>query len=508
MRLQNSRPSEFLNLLKENRIMFFRIALMGIYHESNTFVPQATTITDFRNGKYLTGEVIRKEYQTAHNEIAGMLEVMDREGMEIVPILYASATPGGSISATTYNGLLKNMMDELEKVLPVDACLVIPHGAGVSEEFPDMDGHWLSTLRKRVGDSIPIFGTLDLHANVSPLMVSSTNALVAYKQNPHVDMRQRGVDAANLLVDYLKGNTNPVQVLVQVPLAISIEQQLTANEPCKSLYLYADELSRDPEILSISIQHGFPYADVKEMGTSIIVVANGNREKALEIAKKLESYILQRRDSFVGIKNDIQTSLNLIDTSEKPVLLLDMGDNVGGGGPANNCCILEAFEECKKYKYFVCIYDPEAVRMAGNHQAGESFKLIMIGTDKDGIRTYRLNVKLLRVTNGEFQESNPRHGGQINYNMGKTAVVATEEGSVIMLTSTRVMPFSLQQLISQGIDPSSFDAIVAKGVNAPIAAYAPVCPTIIQVNTPGVTQADMTLFKYEHRSKPLFPFEK
>ena len=488
--------------------MPFKVALIGIYHESNTFVPQATVTADFRNGHYLTGDAIRKEYQTAHNEIGGMIEVLDREGIEVLPVFYASATPGGTISATTYNELLNTMMADLEKVLPVDACLVIPHGAGVSEEFPDMDGHWLSLVRNKLGDSIPIFGTLDLHANVSPLMVSSTNALVAYKENPHVDMRQRGVEAANLLVQHLKGATNPVQVLVQVPLAISIEQQFTGNEPCKSLYKYADELCRDPEILSLSILHGFPYADVVEMGTSIIVVSNGNREKALETAKKLEKYILDRRESFVGHKNDVPSSLNRIESSKKPVLLLDMGDNVGGGGPANNCCLLEAFEETKKHKYFVCIYDPDAVQIAGNHQHGETFELKIVGTGKDGVKTYRLKVKLLRITNGEFQEKNPRHGGQINFKMGRTAVVTTEQGSVIMLTSLRVMPFSLQQLISHGIQPSDFDAIVAKGVNAPIAAYAPVCPTIIQVNTPGVTQADMTLFHYYNRRKPLFPFEK
>ena len=92
--------------------------------------------------------------------------------------------------------------------------------------------------------------------------------------------------------------------------------------------------------------------------------------------------------------------------------------------------------------------------------------------------------------------------------MGRTAVVSTPRGSVLMLTSRRVMPFSLQQLISHGIDPVEFDAIVAKGVNAPIAAYAPVCPTLIQVDTPGVTQADMTRFAYLHRRRPLFPFER
>lgn len=488
--------------------MSLRVALLGIYHESNTFVPQATITTDFENGHYLTGEAIRNEYQHAHHEIGGMIEVMDREGIEVIPVLFAEATPGGFLSATTYEGILNNMLERLEKVLPIDACLVVPHGAGVSEKYPDMDGHWLSLVRQKLGDSIPMIGTLDLHANVSELMVSSTNALVAYKKNPHVDMRQRGIEAANLLVKLLKGETKPVQVLVQVPLAISIEQQLTVNEPCKSLYAFADELSSDPEILSISIQHGFPYADVHEMGTSIIVVANGNKEKALATAKAIEKYILDRRDSFVGHKNDIPASLDLINKSEKPVLLLDMGDNVGGGGPANNCCILDAFEKSKQYKYFVCIYDPEAVKNAEGHKPGEFFELIIVGTGENEIKSYRVNVKLLGVTNGEFTESNPRHGGQINFKMGKTVTVETAEGSVIMLTSLRVMPFSLQQLISQGVNPSDFDAIVAKGVNAPIAAYAPVCPTIIQVNTPGVTQADMTLFKYENRRKPLFPFER
>ena len=487
--------------------MSFRVALLGIYHESNTFVITPTVLDDFRNGKYLKGESIRKEYQNAHNEIAGMLEVLDKEGIEAIPLLFASATPGGTITAETYNFILNETIELLEKVLPVDACLVIPHGAGVSEEFPDMDGHWLSKVREVVGDTIPIIGTLDLHANVSQLMVSSTNALVAYKQNPHVDMRQRGVESAKLLVNLLNGITKPVQALVQVPLAISIEQQLTANEPCISLYAYANQLSAEPGILALSIQHGFPYADVHEMGTSIIVVADGDYEKALSVAKKLEAYILVHKSSFVGKKNDIPSALNLINDSAKPVCLLDMGDNVGGGGPANNSCILEAFEESKKYKFFVCMYDPQAVIDASSHQQGEQFELTVIGTGKDGLKTLKLNVKLLKISDGTFQESNPRHGGQINFRMGKTVVVSTKEGGVIMLTSLRVMPFSLQQLISQGVVPSEFDAIVAKGVNAPIAAYAPVCPTIIQVNTPGVTQADMTLFDYQQRRKPLFPFE-
>lgn len=487
--------------------MALRVALMGIYHESNTFVPQATTVADFQAGKYLTGQAIRDEYQRAHHEIGGMLEVMDREGIEVLPVLYASATPGGTISAETDQWLMNSLFDGLERVLPVDGCLVVPHGAAVSEEHLDLDGYWLSEVRKRVGESTPIVGTLDLHANVSQRMVTATTALVTYRENPHLDMRQRGIEAAHLLVGCLRREIDPVQVLVQAPLAISIEQQLTGVEPCRALSACADRWREDPAILSVSIQLGFPYADVEEMGASVIVVANGDRAKALAAARGLEGYLLDHRESFVGEKTGIEAALRQIDSAQKPVLLLDMGDNVGGGGPANNLALLLALEESGTYPYFVCVCDPEAVRTAESHQPGETFELTIAGTVGDEPATCRIEVALLRLTDGEFEEGHPRHGGEIRFQMGRTAVVSTARGSVVMLTSRRVMPFSLQQLISHGIDPANFQAIVAKGVNAPIAAYAPVCPTLIQVDTPGVTQADMTRFAYQHRRRPLFPFE-
>lgn len=484
-----------------------KVGLVGLYHESNTFVPQPTTIENFRKGRYLKGNDIINEYKDAHHEIGGMIEVLQQEDIEIIPLLYAEATPSGTITAEAYESLLKDLMEEVDKVLPVDAFMVAPHGAGVSENFPDMDGHWLKLLRDKVGTEIPIVGTLDLHANVSPLMVSSTDALVSYRQNPHVDQRERGKDAARLLVKQLRKEIKLVQVLVQVPVAISIEQQLTADEPCKSLYQYAQSLSEQEGIVSLSIQLGFPYADVEEMGTSIIVVSDSNRDLALATGEKLKNYIIEHKESFVGKKNDIPSSLAKVKESKKPVLLLDMGDNIGGGSPGNNICLLEALEQEKELGYFVCIYDPQAVLTAEKHNVGETFNLSIEGTDENGTKVFPVEVTLLGVNDGNFKEQSPRHGGQVNYKMGKTAIVSSREGSIIMLTSLRTPPFSLQQLLSFGIDPSLFDAIVAKGVNAPIAAYAPVCPTIIQVNTPGVTQADMTMFTFNNRRKPIFPFE-
>ena len=484
-----------------------RVAIAGLYHESNTFVPQPTTITNFKKGRYLKGKDIINEYKNAHHEIGGMIEILHQEDIEIIPLLYAEATPGGTITAETYGALLEDLMEEVDRILPVDAFLVAPHGAGVSENFPDMDGHWLSRLRDRLGPGIPIAGTLDLHANVSPLMVSSTDALVSYKQNPHVDQREIGKESARLLIRQLRKEIELEQVLVQVPVAISIEQQLTADEPCKSLYQYAQSLSEQEGILSLSIQLGFPYADVSEMGTSIIVVSNNNRDLALATGEKLKKYIIEHKESFVGKKIDVPSSLMKVKESKKPALLLDMGDNIGGGSPGNNICLLEALEQQKEFAYFVCIYDPQAVSDAEKYNNRETFTLSVEGINENGNKPFPVEVTLLGINDGNFKESRPRHGGQVNYKMGKTAIVSPREGSIIMLTSLRTPPFSLQQLLSFGIDPGLFDIIVAKGVNAPIAAYAPVCPTIIQVNTPGVTQADMTMFTFSNRRKPIFPFE-
>jgi microcystin degradation protein MlrC len=92
--------------------------------------------------------------------------------------------------------------------------------------------------------------------------------------------------------------------------------------------------------------------------------------------------------------------------------------------------------------------------------------------------------------------------------MGPTAILQTDTGLTIQVTTHRTMPFTINQVTSCRLDPRSFAILVAKGVQAPVAAYKPVCPTIIRVNTPGSTTADMISLRYEHRRKPLYPFEE
>ena len=186
-----------------------------------------------------------------------------------------------------------------------------------------------------------------------------------------------------------------------------------------------------------------------------------------------------------------------------------MGDNVGGGSPADGTVLAHALHVQRAGPSFVCLFDPQSTRQAIDAGANVRITLRMGGkTDMLHGAPLEAAITVKSLHDGHFTEPAARHGGRSQFDMGPTAIVGTDSGLTIMLTSQRVFPASLVQLTSCGLDPSTFRIIVAKGVHAPVGAYGQVCRTMIRVNTPGVTTADMTTLDYRHRHRPLFPFER
>jgi microcystin degradation protein MlrC len=484
-----------------------RVGILAIQHESNTFCPTPTTMKDFEQGALLTGPAIREKYGYSHHEIAGFFLGLGESDIQAVPIFVAWAMPGGIVEGRTLEKLLSQMLDELKAVGDLDGLLVAPHGAGVAENALDMDGAWLREVRSRVGPKMPIIGTLDLHANLTEPMLRATDALVAYRTNPHLDQRERGLEAARLMARVLRGDIHPTQAAAFPPLAISIEQQDSSTSPCRDCFEALNDMRADRRVLSASLILGFPYADVREMGTSVLVVTDDDPDLARSLADGFADHLIARRQLFDGQKTTVDAALAQIGKARGPVCLLDMGDNVGGGAPGDGTLLLEALIGAGVGKAFACLCDPASVEQA--IKAGIGAKIdVQLGGKSDGHgQPLAVKARVRGLYDGHFRESQPRHGGRTDYDMGATAVLELAGGQTVMLTSRRVAPFSLGQLTSCGVDPASFQAIVAKGVHAPVAAYAPVCPTLIRVDTPGVTSADMRRLQYRHRRKPLFPFE-
>ena len=217
-----------------------RVGIISFQQESNTFLSQPTTLADFKRDILVTRQEVRREYSNAHHEVGGFFEGLEENRIHSIPLLSAWTVPGGAITDECYRTILSMIQTQLMSAGDLDGLLVAPHGAAVSEVHRDMDGHWLSVLRQQVGPNVPIVCTLDLHANVSQRMIDSVNATIAYRTNPHLDQRQRGIEAANLLARTLRKEIRPTQAAAFPPISINIERQLTAQAPCSELLAFAD----------------------------------------------------------------------------------------------------------------------------------------------------------------------------------------------------------------------------------------------------------------------------
>ena len=488
--------------------MIARVGIIAIQQECNTRLDAPTTLEHFRNDTLLTGEQIRPAFEQGHHEIAGFFHGLQQNKLVAVPLLAALATPAGIIEDDAANHLLTLMRQQLESAGQLQGLLVAPHGAAVSHSHQDFDGHWLDQLRHMVGPNIPIVATVDPHANVSPAMVRACNAIIAYRTNPHLDQHRTGVTGADLLARTLRGEVQPTMAHCAPPVTISIDRQQTDAHPCTILYHLADRILDEPDVLSNSVILGFPYADVPDMGSSFIVVADNNAATAQQHARDLAQVLIDHRHEFRCQLPDVDQAIDLLKQSNERTCLLDVGDNVGGGSPGDGTVLLHALASAGISSVFVCIADPQAAQAARNAGPGVTLQLPIGGrTDTRHGQPFNRSVTVKSLHDQPFHEHRPRHGGRQRYEIGPSAVVVTPEGITLLLTSRRVPPFSLEMIRSCDLEPASFRVLVAKGVNAPIAAYAEVCDRFIRVNTPGVTCADPTKLTWQHRRRPLYPFE-
>jgi microcystin degradation protein MlrC len=485
-----------------------RVGIIALLQESNTFLPERTSLRHFEDEVLVTGEAVRGRFRGSHHEVGGFFAGLEEAQVDAVPIFAARALPYGEITSAAWQQLMQLMFDALKEAGECDGILAAVHGATVSEDELDADGYWLERLREYLGPAIPIIGTLDPHANLSPRMVKACNALIAYRTNPHVDQFACGHNAASLMVRTLRNEVRPTQAAVLTPVVINIEQQNTSTPPCRQLFEHADRMLARKDTLSNSVLLGFPYADVAEMGASTLVVTDNTPALAQEIATEMAELLWANRQQFLPKLVSIEDAITMASELQGPVCLLDMGDNVGGGGPGDSTWLAHVLHERNIHRSLVCLCDPSGVKRCEEVGTGGALR-IAVGGCSGPLHGEPLEAQftILGLYDGRFRESEPRHGGYSSFDQGRTAVIRTDGDLTVLLTSRRMAPFSLAQITSCELNPPSFKLVVAKGVIAPIAAYRSVCAHFIRVNTPGVTTADLSLLSYRRRRVPLYPFE-
>lgn len=486
-----------------------RIGLIALLHESNTFAAESTSLDSFRRDILVSGNDVLETFQAAHHEVGGFISGLRNQNATPVGIFAGRALPSGTICADTHNLLVRQMLENLHEAGPLDGILVAPHGATVSQNYPDADGMWLSRLREVVGPEMPIIGTLDPHANLSPAMVAATDALLAYQTNPHIDQFDRGQQAARLMVETVAGRIAPKQAAAFPPLAFCIERQCSSESPARELLAQFESTRLARSLLDVSLFYGFPYADVAEMGAAVLCISDGDEELARHSSGDLANLLWERRVETIGRYCDVTSAIDQALNMEGPVCLLDMGDNIGAGSAADGTWIAHALMARNVSRAFVALCDAAAVARAFEVGGGSSLQLTIGGarSEFDG-QPLQGEFYVQSLHPGKFSESEARHGGKTEFEMGPTAIVRSASGLTIQVTTHRTAPWSIGQLTHCDLDPTKFQIIVAKGVNAPIAAYQEICSHFIRVDTPGTTTANMEHLAFENRRHPMYPFER
>ncbi|MCD9023834.1 M81 family metallopeptidase [Cohnella silvisoli] len=480
----------------------YKIAVAGIFHETNTFAPGLTGEAAFREEWIVGYEAFAKEYSGTRTTMGGLLEVSKVHGAKLLPGFYTAALPSGIVASPLDNRLIETMLESIDT--NADGLVLIMHGAMVSENYPDFEGECLRRLRGRFGSDFPIVLTIDLHANISEQMAALSDVIVIYDTYPHIDMYERGVEAYELLVRMLRGEIRPCQAYVHTGMLLVPQVMITDEGSMKVLRDRAVEMEKNDKVLNVSVAGGFPYSDVQDAGMSFVVTTDGDSVLAKQYAAELKSLAIERRETFnVAYWSPSEAIEQALSEPEGPVILVEGSDNVGGGAPADATHLLEHLLDLPE-RALIVIRDPEAVKIASAIGIGGDFTSL-VGGKSDTLhgKPVHIHGKVRLLFDGFYHNIGPFRAGQ-SADMGITAVV--ESGNLtIVLTEKRMAPWDLGHIRYAGLWPTDFKIIVVKSAVAWQTAFGTFAKRVLNIDTPGCCSANLQHFQYEHAKGLIAP---
>src|SRR5205085_8856878 len=395
---------------------------------------------------------------------------------------------------------------------PIDGALLHLHGAMVSERYEDAEGEFLGRLRQRLGPEAPIVVTLDLHANVTRRMADNANALIAYRTYPHIDYYERAWQGAELLERAMRGEIRPRTVIARRPMIYGLDHGRTQRGPMAELIDRGEALEASGEALVVSICAGFSRANIRDVGPSVTVTADGNSERAQAIAEEFMDYAWETRD-FTTVKLvSVAEAVALARrgrAGDKPLVVADYTDNPGGGGYGDATAFLKGLVEGGVEPVaFHAICDPEAV--AQGMRAGIGMQTtIAIGGKTDsrmGGGPLLLTGEVTHLSNGKFIAYGPMGGG-VERDYGPSMVFRVG-GIDIICISNNGQAVDLAQFTSLGIDPTRYTTVCVKSMQHFRAAFEPIAREVILVDTGALCSEHYTPELFDKVRRPVWPLDE
>jgi microcystin degradation protein MlrC len=489
-----------------------RIAIGQLWQESNTLNPLPTTRQDFEHFGVTRGNSL-VETMAESNELGGFIQTLRRwpEKPEIIGLVRLPAWPGGTATRQTFTWLKQEIIEALKKALPVDGVLLALHGALVAEDAPDVEGAVLHEVRQVIGPSIPLTVTLDLHANITELMVREADALVLYHTMPHVDVFETGLRGAGTLRRILIENARPVTAFQKIPMVVPAERGNTQNPASVShgFKCRLEELEKQPNILSAGLATVQPWLDIPELGSAVLVVADGDGDLAGTECGRLAADLWRRRREYLPELVSVAAGVRAAhENPEGLVVLSDSADATTSGAPGDSTWVLS---ELLKYDWqrpaLVTLVAPDVVAEArAVGMGGEWNKPVGGKRDHRFSRPVPVTARIAGLFEARFVMSG-HLAKNMAIDMGPAAIL--RQGNVHIIVTSRSGPHFAPELFqTAGIDPFAAAVLVAKSPCGFRAVYESRACKILVVQAPGCSPSDFWSYAYSRIPRPLWPWDE
>lgn len=486
-----------------------RVLIGGIAHETNVFSGVPTDLDQFRQRVSIGGRELIAGFSGTRTVVGGFLDGLAAVGGRPIPLIYASAIPGGIVTRGAYTTLRQSLLDAVRGAGAPDGVLLVLHGAMVAEDVADAEADLLRAVRSLIGPHVPIVATLDSHANLSRAMADAADALVAYATYPHIDTYERGFEAAEILQRLLSSRTRTATALACPPMLVPLPPQCTEGQtPMRALMAIARRERCAARVLNISVCGGFPYSDVRDAGLRVLVTTANDPPLAQSIADRIAAEAWQQRAQFTAALTPVAEALDRVRRAGRfPVVLSDTGDNPGAGAPCDGTTLLDALRAGRVRDAVIgVIRDPETVAQAVAAGMGSEITVRLGGkTDNRHGSPAIGGARVIRITDGVFTNTGPMGtGGRTR--MGTTALLELD-GVKVIVTEQRVQALDLSLFRSIGIEPTMARVIAVKSSVHFRAAFAPIAGAIIDVDTPGISSPHLAHFTFRHVRRPVWPLD-
>lgn len=472
----------------------------GLQMETNTFSPIPTGIISFEESGIFRGSAAASP-ATPHTLLPQYwLHRAVEEGHSVAEGVIANAKPAGRIQKSVYESLRDEMLSDLERASPVDICLLSLHGAMSAEGYDDCEGDMLTRARAIVGRSTVIGVEIDPHCHATPAMFDAADLILAYKEYPHTDVLDRGVELFDLAVRTANGELTPTTAFFDCRMVNSFH---TTRQPMRGFVDHMMGLEDGDHVLSVNFGHSFPWGDVPDMGAKTWVITNGDQPLARRMAEKLCGEIHEIREEVSTPLVDIDTAIDLVEVDSSGLTVLsDTADNAGGGAPSDSTFILcRLLERGVRDAVSGVYWDPVVAKLCAEAGRGAIIDVRLGG--KVGPVSgppLDLRVEVMNVID-DHRQLGP--DGAF-YNFGLSAWLRCG-GVDIVVGSMRQQVYHPHAFTNLGIELDQARLVVVKSSQHFHAGFAPLARRILYVTTPGAMNHDYAAIPYKNRPPHYWP---